>query len=303
MKRLLGTFDAGFPAPEELDPVLVGALAEDHAFDDRSTRPLSGAAGPALGRVLAREAGTLAGAPVFRRVFELLAAREAGDGPVAVTVEGLADGAVFAAGDEVLTLRGPGGVLLSGERTALNFLQRLSGVATRTAACVAATAGRIAVCDTRKTTPGLRALEKYAVVVGGGRSHRWHLGDMVMLKENHLAVAGGIVPALAAIRADPRSAALPVTVEVRTEAEALAAADAGVDRILLDNMSPDEMGRIASDLAGRPERPELEASGGLGPADLGRIAETGVDLVSLGSLTHSVKAVDFSLLLELGIDR
>lgn len=290
--RLLGRFDVGAPSGAELDDVLMRALREDHAFDDRSTAPLPDATAVRRAEVIAREGGILAGVIVFRRVFELLA----GTGPSA-EVTGRADGDPFRTGDTVLELIAPGSVLLAGERTALNFLQRLSGVATVTRRCVDAVGGRIAVCDTRKTTPGLRALEKWAVVLGGGRSHRGSLGDMVMLKENHLALAGGIAPAVEAIRRDPVSGALPLTVEVTTLAQAQEAAAAGADRLLLDNMSPDEMAAVARALAG-PDRPELEASGGLRPEDLPAVAATGVDLVSLGSLTHSVRAVDFSLLLR-----
>jgi nicotinate-nucleotide pyrophosphorylase (carboxylating) len=281
-------FDAGPPGPEILDPIVRAALEEDHAFDDRSTAPLLPGRDTWRGRVLGREAGVLAGVDVFRRVFEMLA--EGAE----VTVTGGRDGDSFAAADTVLEIEGPGRILLSGERTALNFLQRLSGVATATRRAVRAAAGRFAVCDTRKTTPGMRALEKWAVVIGGGRSHRWSLGDMVMLKENHLALGGGVTAAVEAIRADPESARLPITVEVTSEAQASEAAALGVDRLLLDNMTIDEMARVSASLGPLDRRPELEASGGIRPEDVGRIADAGVDLVSLGSLTHSVRAIDFS---------
>jgi nicotinate-nucleotide pyrophosphorylase (carboxylating) len=290
---LLGRFDAKEPGGPALDELLERVLREDHAYDDRSTLPLPGADAAQRADVLAREDGVLAGTGVFRRTLELLA------GGAAIAVDGLTDGAAFRAGDVVLRVTAPGRVLLGGERTALNFLQRLSGIATVTRRCVDAAGPGLAVCDTRKTTPGLRALEKWAVIVGGGRSHRWSLGDMVMLKENHLAMAGGVAAAVAAIRADPASAALPLTVEVTTRAEAREAAAAGADRLLLDNMAPDEMAivvRELSDAAGA--RPELEASGGLRVDDLPAVAASGVDLVSLGSLTHSVRAIDFSLLVR-----
>jgi nicotinate-nucleotide pyrophosphorylase (carboxylating) len=288
-RAVLGRFDAAAPDAAALDDVITRALREDHAFDDRSTRPLPGADAVRRADVVAREGGVLAGVVVFRRTFELLSAGGR------VDVSGRADGERFDAGDVVLRVTAPGSVLLAGERTALNFLQRLSGVATVTRRCVDAVEGRIAVCDTRKTTPGLRALEKWAVVLGGGHSHRWSLGDMVMLKENHLALAGGIAPAVAAVRADPASGELPLTVEVTTLEQAREAAAAGADRLLLDNMSAGDMARVARALAGA-DRPELEASGGLRPEDLPAVAAAGVDLVSLGSLTHSVRAIDFSLL-------
>jgi nicotinate-nucleotide pyrophosphorylase (carboxylating) len=289
MRPLLGTFDARCPEGPALDDVVRRALEEDRAFDDRSTRPLPGAEKAHAAEVVAREGGVLAGVPLFARAFELVAGKP-------VPVSGRADGDAFEAGDVVLRVTAPGGVLLAGERTGLNFLQRLSGIATVTRRCVDAVAGRIAVCDTRKTTPGLRALEKWAVIVGGGRSHRWGLGDMVMLKENHLVLAGGIGPAVAAIRADAVSGALPLTVEVRSFDEAMEAAALGVDRILLDNLPAAEMRRIAGALG--TDRPELEASGGLRPEALAEVAATGVDLVSLGSLTHSVRAIDLSFLIE-----
>ena len=292
MRRLLGAIDVPEPPPGVVDEVVRRALEEDSAFDDRSTLPLAARDARRRGEVVARESGTLAGTAPFRRSFELLAAG------ADVSVGGRADGAPFAAGDVVLAVEGPARVLLAGERTALNFLQRLSGIATATRRGVEAAGGRLAICDTRKTTPGLRALEKRAVVIGGGHSHRASLGDMVMLKENHLAVAGGIAAAIAAVRADPRSAELPLTVEVRTFEEAMEATRHAPDRLLLDNMELSEMRRIVDALGPAGTRPELEASGGIRLEDLGRLAETGVDLVSLGLLTHSVRAVDFSFLIR-----
>lgn len=294
MRRLLGAFDAPEPSSLAVDDVVRRALAEDAAFDDRSTRPLPTRDEPRRGEVVAREAGVLSGVAPFRRAFELLA-----EG-ASVTIDGRPEGARFAADDVVLVVEGPAGVLLAGERTALNFLQRLSGIATQTRRCVDAAGGRLAICDTRKTTPGLRALEKRAVVVGGGTGHRASLADMVMLKENHIAVAGGIAAAIDAVRRDPRSAGLPLTVEVRSFDEALEAARHSPDRLLLDNMSAEEMSRVAAALGPPGARPELEASGGLDVGDLARIADTGVDCVSLGSLTHSVRAIDFSFLVTAG---
>jgi nicotinate-nucleotide pyrophosphorylase (carboxylating) len=234
----------------------------------------------------------LAGELAFRRVFEILA-------PTArFEHRGAADGHSFAAGDVVMTIDGPARALLSGERTALNFLQRLCGIATKTRAFVEKAGGRIAITDTRKTTPGLRALEKYAVVVGGGVSHRPNLREMVMLKENHLALAGGIRRAVESIRAEAQGRELPLTVEVRTFEEAMEAADLEVDRILLDNMSPSQMRRIAHALGPRRSRPELEASGGIREDNLEEIASSGVDVASIGSLTHAARAIDFSFLVE-----
>ncbi|MGQ0722036.1 MAG: carboxylating nicotinate-nucleotide diphosphorylase [Candidatus Eiseniibacteriota bacterium] len=291
MRKLLGSFDAKVPAADVLDALVQRAMEEDAAFDDRSTLPLPGRSRTVKAKVLAREGGVLAGVAVFARVFETLA-------PGECRVGGRSDGDRFAASDVVLTVEGPAGALLSGERTALNFLQRLSGIATATRRAVDAAGGRLAVCDTRKTTPGLRALEKWAVVVGGGTSHRWSLADMVMLKENHIALAGGIGAAVAAVRADAKSARLPITVEARSFDEAMEAAKLHVDRILLDNMTTEEIRRTAAALGPRGTRPELEASGGIRAERLAELADAGIDLVSLGALTHSAKAIDFSLLLE-----
>ncbi len=292
MRRLLGRFDVAAPSAAVVDDAVRRALAEDSAFEDRSTLPLPGKDTRRRAEVVAREGGVLAGVAPFQRSFELLAMG------APVTVTGRADGDTFAAGDVVLAVEASAAVLLAGERTALNFLQRLSGVATATRRGVDACGGRMAVCDTRKTTPGLRALEKHAVILGGGTNHRFGLGDMVMLKENHLAVAGGIAPAIAAVRADPASAALPLTVEVRTYEEAMATARLTPDRLLLDNMPLVEMRRVVDALGPKGTRPEVEASGGMRVEDLARVADTGVDLVSLGSLTHSVRAIDFSLLVR-----
>jgi nicotinate-nucleotide pyrophosphorylase (carboxylating) len=289
--RVLGRFAAPFPPPEILDPLIRTALDEDAAFEDRSLAAIPENA-RGSGRVLAKEPGILAGERAFRRVFEILspAARYEHQGAI--------DGHAFAAGDVVLTIAGPARALLSGERTALNFLQRLSGIATKTRGFVDKAGGRIAITDTRKTTPGLRALEKYAVVVGGGVSHRRDLREMAMLKENHIALAGGIRRAVESIRTQWGTRELPLTVEVRTFEEAMEAADLEVDRILLDNMDPAQMRRIAEALGPRRSRPELEASGGIREENLDEIASSGVDVASIGSLTHGVRSIDFSFLVE-----
>lgn len=194
----------------------------------------------------------------------------------------------------VLRATGDARALLAAERTALNFLARLSGVATLTARCVQTIEGTGArIRDTRKTTPGLRALEKAAVAAGGGTNHRAGLYDMVLIKENHAAMAGGVGAAVRAARdAFPEIA---LEVECRTRAEADEALAAGAQQILLDNMAPAALREIAAHVAGRAE---LEASGGITLADLRAYAQTGVDFISLGALTHSAPALDLSLLLE-----
>jgi nicotinate-nucleotide pyrophosphorylase (carboxylating) len=194
----------------------------------------------------------------------------------------------------VLRATGDARALLAGERTALNFLQRLSGVATLTARCVFAVQGTGAqILDTRKTTPGLRTLEKAAVVAGGGVNHRAGLYDMVLIKENHAAIAGGVGAAVRAAAAAFPDVALEV--ECATRAEVDEALEAGATRILLDNMAPDELRAVVAHVAGRAR---LEASGGIGFDTLRAHAETGVDWISIGALTHSAPALDLSLLLE-----
>jgi len=184
--------------------------------------------------------------------------------------------------------------LLSAERTALNLLQRLSGVATLTARYVDAVAGTGArLLDTRKTTPGLRMLEKAAVVAGGGHNHRIGLFDAILIKENHIAMAGGVGQAVRKARA--ASPGVLVEVEARTEADVEAALEAGAPRILLDNMAPEAMRAIVAHVGGRAE---LEASGNITLATIRAVAETGVDFISVGALTHSAPALDLSLLLE-----
>jgi nicotinate-nucleotide pyrophosphorylase (carboxylating) len=194
----------------------------------------------------------------------------------------------------VLELVGAARALLSAERTALNFLGRLSGVATMTARHVQAIAGTGArILDTRKTTPGLRVLEKAAVVAGGGTNHRAGLYDAILIKENHAAAAGGVGEAVRLARAAAPQLALEV--ECRTPAEVDEALAAGAPRILLDNMTPEELRSAVAQVAGRAE---LEASGGVTLQGLREIAETGVDFISVGALTHSAPALDLSLLLR-----
>jgi nicotinate-nucleotide pyrophosphorylase (carboxylating) len=213
----------------------------------------------------------------------------------ALEVERLsAEGAWQEPGTPVLRVTGSAAAILTAERTALNFLQRLSGVATLTARYVAAVEGTGArILDTRKTTPTLRPLEKAAVRAGGGTSHRFGLFDMVLIKENHVAAAGGVGPAVRAARA--AYPALPLEIEAQTADEAREALAAGAPRILLDNMTPDQMRAIAAEVAGRAE---LEASGNVDLDTVRAAAETGVDFVSVGALTHSAPALDLSLILE-----
>jgi len=234
----------------------------------------------------------VAGGEVVRRVF----LRVDPSLKVEVLIE---DGKRVRPGDIVATISGRVISILKAERVALNFLNRLSGIASQTAQYVAKTSGfAVSITDTRKTTPGLRLLEKYAVRVGGGHSHRFHLGDGVLIKDNHIAALRALGMGLKDIVAKARQNAprgLMVEVEVRTTQEALDAVDAGADIVMLDNMSPDEVRRVVSLVAGRAK---IEASGGITLANVEAVARAGVDVISVGALTHSARALDISLELE-----
>ena len=229
--------------------------------------------------------GVIYGLDVAEQVFRAL-------DPEATFSREVAEG-VWRERGEVLRLEGRARALLSGERTALNFLQRLSGVATMAARAVKAIEGTNArILDTRKTTPGLRALEKAAVAAGGATNHRAGLYDAILIKENHAALAGGVGEAVR--RARDEAPDLPLEVECRDLTEVDEALAAGAPRLLLDNMSPDQLRRAVEHVAGRAE---LEASGGVTLQTLREVASTGVDFVSVGALTHSAPALDLSLLL------
>jgi nicotinate-nucleotide pyrophosphorylase (carboxylating) len=276
------------PEGAALDDLIRRALAEDIGDGDVTTRATIGTDAGAHGVLLAKAPIIVAGLDVARAVFAQLAG---GDG-VRFTAH-VADGDRVSPGTVLATIDGPAAVLLTAERTALNLLQRLSGIATATRAYVDAAAGRITVLDTRKTTPTLRALEKYAVRAGGGTNHRFGLFDLILIKDNHVRLAGGIAAAVAKARA--AAPGLRVEVEAQTVGEASEAADAGADIILLDNLSTSEIREAVALVAGRAK---TEVSGGV---TLGRIAElatTGADYVSVGALTHSVLAADISLEIE-----
>lgn len=269
--------------------VLRAALEEDVGTGDVTTLCSVPAGARARARLVAKEPLRLAGLPGFLQTFALLGGED-----LSWTLHA-ADGDDLEAGDRVLDVEGDARVLLTGERTALNLLQRLSGTATMTARWVGRLGGtRARLVDTRKTTPGLRALEKYAVRVGGAHNHRTGLFDGVLLKENHLRAAGGIAPAVAAAR-DRAPHTLKVQVEVTCLAELDEALTAGADAVLLDNMDIAAMAEAVRRTSGRAL---LEASGGVSEDRLGAIAATGVDLISAGALTHSARAVDLSLLFE-----
>lgn len=264
------------------------ALDEDLGADgDVTSNAVFGGDHRSRAVVVAKADGVMCGADVFRVVFEVLDAR--------VHVHGLfPDGTPVVPGLRVLELEGPTASLLAGERTALNFLQRLSGVSTLTARFVAAAQGRVLVCDTRKTTPLWRDLEKYAVACGGGTNHRMGLHDMVMLKDTHADGAGGLAEALR--RVAPLRPRLRVAAEARTLDEVRAALDGKADLLMLDNMDEATLRQAIALAAGRVP---VEITGGVRLETVGSLAGLGVDRVSVGALTHSAPALDFSMRIDL----
>jgi nicotinate-nucleotide pyrophosphorylase (carboxylating) len=268
----------------EVVRVVRRALEEDLAFGpDVTTESTVAADARATGDVVPRTRGVLAGLPVAAAVFDLVG------GPAVDVVLHAADGADAEPGVAVLTVTGPTRSLLTAERTALNLIGRLSGVATLTRQWADAVAGTgAAIRDTRKTTPGLRALEKYAVRCGGGVNHRMALGDAALIKDNHVAAAGGIRQAVDAVRSSaPR---IPLEVECDTLAQVREAVAAGVELVLLDNFSLDDT-QAAVDLV-RGSGVRLEASGGLSLERAKAVAATGVDYLAVGALTHSAPVLD-----------
>ena len=275
------------PLPQiMIEPLVRGALLEDLGrAGDITTDAIVPAAQRAEMILAARQPGVVAGLDLAILAFRLI------DPAVEVSVA-KPDGSKLAAGDVIANVKGPARALLTGERTALNFLCRLSGIATATAAVVEAVAGHKAriVC-TRKTTPGLRAVEKYALRAGGGSNHRFGLDDGVLIKDNHIAIAGGIRPAIERARAGVGHL-VKIEVEVDTLAQLNEALGLGVDAVLLDNMSTDDMRKAVAMVDGRAI---TEASGRITPASAPAIAATGVDLMSIGWLTHSAPILDIGL--------
>jgi nicotinate-nucleotide pyrophosphorylase (carboxylating) len=270
----------------ELEPLVRRALDEDVGSGDLTTQATVPASMRARARITQKQPGVLYGLDAAKLAFALL------DPDARFVV--LAEEGVWRDGGAVLDIEGRAGALLSAERTALNLLQRLSGVATLTARYVEAVRGtRARVLDTRKTTPGLRLLEKGAVAAGGATNHRVGLFDAILIKENHAAMAGGVGEAVRLARASAPD--VLVEVECRTDAEVDEALAAGAPRLLLDNMSPAQMRAIVARVEGRAV---LEASGGIDLETIRDVAETGVDFISVGALTHSAPALDLSLLLE-----
>lgn len=275
------------PLPDVLlEPLVRNALLEDLGrAGDLTTDAIVPPAEIARMTIRARQPGTIAGLDLARLAFSLIEPR------IAFSVE-RPDGSAVAPGDIVATVEGPARGLLTGERTALNFLCHLSGVASVTNGIVAAVKGHKAqiVC-TRKTTPGLRAVEKYAVRAGGGGNHRFGLDDAVLIKDNHVAVAGGIRPAIARAKAGVGHL-VKIEVEVDTLDQLGEALEIGVDAVLLDNMDPPMLARAVALVAGRAV---TEASGRITPQTAPAVAASGVDLISIGWLTHSAPVLDLGL--------
>jgi len=268
-----------------LEPVVRAALAEDVGSGDTTTDGIVPADARCRAGLLLEEPGVVCGLAAVRAVFQAL--------DPAVRVEALlADGTrATAVPARIATVDGPGRAVLTGERTALNLFGRLCGIATLTARYVDLVEGTgTQVLDTRKTTPGLRALERYAVRCGGGVNHRFGLHDAILVKENHLRIAGGIAPAVAAVRNGQ-----PVEVEAETLDDVAEALAAGVDRILLDNMTPEQVTEAVAVARGRAQ---LEASGGISLATIRSYADTGVDFISVGALTHGARSLHVSLEVE-----
>jgi nicotinate-nucleotide pyrophosphorylase (carboxylating) len=275
------------PDAQTLDQLVLRALAEDVGEADVTSQATVPASARAVATITQKAPGVVYGLDAAEATFMAL--------DPDVTLERLvSEGGWAEPPVRVLRATGNARALLAAERTALNFLQRLSGIATFTARCVHAVEGTGAgILDTRKTTPGLRALEKAAVAAAGGINHRAGLYDMILIKENHAALAGGIGKAVAAARASHPD--FPLEVECRTPADVDEALDAGAPRLLLDNMSPGELRAIVAHVG---RRARLEASGGVTLETLRSYAETGVDWISVGALTHSAPALDLSMTLE-----
>ncbi|HEY86788.1 MAG TPA: carboxylating nicotinate-nucleotide diphosphorylase [Dehalococcoidia bacterium] len=277
---------------KEVDNIIDLALAEDISYGDVTSEALIPTELQGKASILVKAEGILAGGEVAKRLFLKV------DPSLRVEVL-IRDGARVQPGDIVATIFGSVFSVLKAERVALNFLQRLSGIASQTAQYIAKTHGFIvSITDTRKTTPGLRLLEKYAVRMGGGQNHRFHLGDGILIKDNHLVVLRALSMSLKDIITRAKQSApqgLKVEVEVNTAQEALDAVEAGADIIMLDNMSPDEMRRVVGLVSGQVK---IEASGGITLENIRPVAMAGVDTISIGALTHSPKALDISLELE-----
>jgi nicotinate-nucleotide pyrophosphorylase (carboxylating) len=277
------------PSKSQIEEIIDSALAEDLGMGDVTTEALLTGDQKGVGFIMAKEGGILAGIGVAEQVFHRV------DPELKLEVF-LEDGAGVKPGTEVAKVSGSITSILKAERVALNFLQRLSGIASDTNRYVERVEGLpVRIMDTRKTTPGLRSLEKYAVMVGGGKNHRMNLGGGILIKDNHLEALRSQGLNIKEIVVKARQNAphhLPVELEVRTVAEALEAVEAGADIIMLDNMNLEDMRKAVESIHGRAL---IEASGGITLDNVRAVAETGVNYISIGALTHSARALDINL--------
>ena len=269
----------------EIDRIIQNALAEDIGPGDLTTELTIEPGHRSSARLIAKADGVVAGLPVFTRVFALL-------DPTVSVAPSVSDGDAVAEGSVLAALSGPTHPILSGERVALNLLQRMSGIATITRSCVdAMQSDHTRLVDTRKTTPGLRMLEKYAVRMGGGTNHRYNLADCVLIKDNHIRAAGGITPAVTRARSGIGHT-VKIEVEVETLTQLEEAIGAGADIVMLDNMDAPTMTKAVEIVDGKAV---TEASGNIDLSNIKETAATGVDVISMGALTHSAPALDISL--------
>lgn len=273
----------------QTEELIERALAEDLGWGDITTEALVSSDQQGKASIIAKAKGIIAGTEIAKQVFLKV-------DPELKTDILIKDGTKIKPGDLIVTIEGKVASILKAERTALNFLQHLSGIASETAHYVKAIKGLpVQITDTRKTNPGLRVLEKYAVKAGGGKNHRMHLGDSILIKDNHLSTLSRQGLSIKEIldrarqKADPK---LKIEIEVKTPQEAVEAAEAGADIIMLDNMSLNDMRQAVQLIKGKAL---IEASGGITLEKVRAVAETGVDFISVGALTHSVKALDISL--------
>ena len=268
-----------------VEKLIDAALEEDIGTGDITTLSTISKDAIGHGRYIAKESGILCGIDLAARIYEKL------DSRVKFSAY-KKDGDEIKKGEVIAEVEGPAVSLLTGERVGLNLMQRLSGIATKTRECVNAIKGTDAViADTRKTTPGLRVLEKYAVRVGGGSNHRFNLADGILIKDNHIVAAGGITEAVRRARANAPHT-LKIEVEIETFDQLKEALLAGADIIMLDNMSCEDM-KKATEIVNK--KAKTEASGNMGDRDLLEVAKTGVDIISIGALTHSIRSLDISL--------
>ncbi len=270
---------------DNLDTLIETALREDMPSGDITSENIVPVDRISRAMIIAKEEGVLAGIHVAERVMKKI------DPSISFTMH-RKDGQKIYGGDKIAGLKGPSISLLKGERTALNFLQRMSGIATTTHRYVQVLEGKkTKILDTRKTTPGLRSLEKYAVKMGGGTNHRFSLSDMVMIKDNHIKIVGSISEAVSLARKKVKPG-IKIEVEAGDKAEALEALESGADIVMLDNMSIANMKEVMKLVKGRVQ---VEVSGNVNLSKLSRIADLGVDFISVGALTHSYKALDISM--------